>query len=414
METDRNKLTLGRREYELSNHLGNVLATVSDVKLPAARVLSFMDYYAFGGAMPGRSGGAYRYGFNGKENDKDFGNGQLIQDYGFRLYNPAIGKFLSVDPLTASYPWYTPYQFAGNKPIIAVDLDGAEEQIVITRQGSEKETIVRANYTVVGINLMINYKTISQSADVEGPYLWAAGYNEFTRNGRAPATGTLRINLVDAPITRQNPQGVKAVLTYDPYENSRPQPLSERVSEAVTKGFAALQGNGEETLVKEGGDAGETDGFAVTAGANLATGSGGSPSLGFVWNGKRGEGAFTFNVEANVVGWDASVGVGLSAVRFPIMPNSENTGPNNPNWVGDYVAGKYLFSEIGFDYLPVSLNTSRNYNGGNILKPGASGDKMQTFGIGYSWSIPKKLFEFPKAVTGRSGQGNTVILGTTN
>jgi hypothetical protein len=41
LENDQNKLTLGRREYELANHLGNVLATVSDAKLPAARVLSF-------------------------------------------------------------------------------------------------------------------------------------------------------------------------------------------------------------------------------------------------------------------------------------------------------------------------------------------------------------------------------------
>jgi hypothetical protein len=48
-------------------------------------------------------------------------------DYGFRIYNPAIGRFLSVDPLTKSYPWYTPYQFAGNKPIWAIDLDGLEE-----------------------------------------------------------------------------------------------------------------------------------------------------------------------------------------------------------------------------------------------------------------------------------------------
>jgi RHS repeat-associated protein len=66
--------------------------------------------------------------FNGKENDKDLGgNSQLIQDYGFRVYNPAIGRFLSVDPLFKGYPWYTPYQFAGNKPIWAIDLDGAEE-----------------------------------------------------------------------------------------------------------------------------------------------------------------------------------------------------------------------------------------------------------------------------------------------
>jgi hypothetical protein len=37
---------------------------------------------------------------------------------------------LSVDPLTKSYPWYTPYQFAGNKPIAAIDLDGLEELYV--------------------------------------------------------------------------------------------------------------------------------------------------------------------------------------------------------------------------------------------------------------------------------------------
>jgi RHS repeat-associated protein len=123
LETDRDKLTLGRREYEVSNHLGNVLAVVSDLKLPAARVLSHTDYYAFGSAMPGRSGGAgYRHGFNGKENDAETG----WQDYGFRLYHRGLGKFLSVDPITASYPMLTPYQFAGNIPIAFIDLDGLE------------------------------------------------------------------------------------------------------------------------------------------------------------------------------------------------------------------------------------------------------------------------------------------------
>ena len=55
------------------------------------------------------------------------GGGGATYDYGFRIYNSSIGRFLSVDPLTSSYPWYTPYQFAGNKPIIAIDLDGLEE-----------------------------------------------------------------------------------------------------------------------------------------------------------------------------------------------------------------------------------------------------------------------------------------------
>lgn len=56
------------------------------------------------------------------------GGGLTTYDYGFRIYNPTIAKFLSVDPLTASYPWYTPYQFAGNMPIWAIDLDGIEAQ----------------------------------------------------------------------------------------------------------------------------------------------------------------------------------------------------------------------------------------------------------------------------------------------
>lgn len=71
----------------------------------------------------------YRFGFNGKENDTDFGNKQVIQDYGFRVYNPSIGKFLSTDPLAKSYSWYTPYQFAGNKPIWVSNLDALEEKI---------------------------------------------------------------------------------------------------------------------------------------------------------------------------------------------------------------------------------------------------------------------------------------------
>ena len=54
-----------------------------------------------------QSGSEGRYGFNGKEKDDDI-QGQTVYDYGFRIYNPAIAKFLSVDPLTKEYPWYTP------------------------------------------------------------------------------------------------------------------------------------------------------------------------------------------------------------------------------------------------------------------------------------------------------------------
>ena len=80
--------------------------------------------------MPGRkftSSSNYRYGFNGKENDPEVvGTGEGTQDYGMRIYNPSLGKFLSVDPLSKDFPELTPYQFASNTPIESIDLDGAE------------------------------------------------------------------------------------------------------------------------------------------------------------------------------------------------------------------------------------------------------------------------------------------------
>ena len=69
----------------------------------------------------------YRYGFNGKESDfeiKDIGGSSY--DYGFRIYDPRLGRFLSVDPLFESYPALTPYQFASNRPIDGIDIDGLE------------------------------------------------------------------------------------------------------------------------------------------------------------------------------------------------------------------------------------------------------------------------------------------------
>ncbi|MDH5381820.1 MAG: hypothetical protein OEW75_13260 [Cyclobacteriaceae bacterium] len=128
----------------MKDHLGNVRALVSDKKVPTLvdgvgaftgfdpDVLSFSSYYPFGMEIAGHSAvkqgeDGYRYGFNGKEKDPsgEWGS-QSVYDYGFRIYNPGIAKFLSVDPLTGCYPMLTPYQFASNRPIDGIDLDGLE------------------------------------------------------------------------------------------------------------------------------------------------------------------------------------------------------------------------------------------------------------------------------------------------
>jgi RHS repeat-associated protein len=68
----------------------------------------------------------YRYGFNGKEEDDEVKGDGNQQDYGMRIYDPRLGRFLSVDPISKKYPELTPYQFASNTPIMGIDLDGLE------------------------------------------------------------------------------------------------------------------------------------------------------------------------------------------------------------------------------------------------------------------------------------------------
>lgn len=135
----------GHKRFELTDHRGNVVATVSDRKTGIdingdrvidayeADITTATDYYPFGSLMPERKYNKdqnYRYGYNGKENDNEIKGEGNQQDYGMRIYDPRVGRFLSVDPITRKYPELTPYQFASNRPIDGIDIDGLEVGLV--------------------------------------------------------------------------------------------------------------------------------------------------------------------------------------------------------------------------------------------------------------------------------------------
>ncbi|MES2701538.1 MAG: RHS repeat-associated core domain-containing protein [Bacteroidota bacterium] len=73
----------------------------------------------------------YHYGFNGKIKDNELAGVGNSVDYGFRRYDPRIARFNSVDPLAKKYHWLSGYQFAGNTPIQAIDIEGLEPGIMI-------------------------------------------------------------------------------------------------------------------------------------------------------------------------------------------------------------------------------------------------------------------------------------------
>ncbi len=89
------------------------------------------NYFPFGQLLPNRHGStdSYRYGFQGQEKDDEIkGEGNSI-NFKYRMYDPRIGRFFAEDPMVHAYPWYTPYQFSGNTPIMSTELEGLEPRV---------------------------------------------------------------------------------------------------------------------------------------------------------------------------------------------------------------------------------------------------------------------------------------------
>jgi RHS repeat-associated protein len=120
----------------------------------------------------GEQKGLYRYGFNGKENDNEVKGLGSQQDYGMRIYDPRVGKFLSVDPLTKSYPMLTPYQYASNNPVVNVDLDGQE--------GTRHKIVLNGTPLLEVVNLKVYVNVTNNAAYANGIFAGANYENANT------------------------------------------------------------------------------------------------------------------------------------------------------------------------------------------------------------------------------------------
>ena len=128
--------TIGHRTYELTDHLGNVTATILDRKwLTTAindsltympHIVSYTDYYPFGYPISERSSdmGGYRYFFNGQEADNEVLGDGVSLSATFWQYDTRLGRRWNVDPVFKEYE--SPYAcFAGN-PVWFADRFGAD------------------------------------------------------------------------------------------------------------------------------------------------------------------------------------------------------------------------------------------------------------------------------------------------
>ena len=128
--------------FNFTDHLGNIRLSYSQD--PVTNVLKIIEenhYYPFGLKHTNYNSDIatfkvqnetvtiapsntvdYKYKYNGKEYQDELGLN--MYDYGARNYDPAIGRWMNIDPLAEQYRRWSPYNFCVNNPMRFIDPDG--------------------------------------------------------------------------------------------------------------------------------------------------------------------------------------------------------------------------------------------------------------------------------------------------
>jgi len=151
----------GNRSYELTDHLGNVRAVVSEFK----EVKAAYEYYAFGMGLAKIENG-YRYGFNGQE--RDFETGNYATEY--RIYDPKVAKWLSIDPMKQFIN--SLYSAYANNPIKLTDPNGAwipevKEETKQEKQEDGTMKDVKKGFLVAKMEEGDNAETLSKFLNID-------------------------------------------------------------------------------------------------------------------------------------------------------------------------------------------------------------------------------------------------------
>jgi RHS repeat-associated protein len=136
--------------YQYKDHLGNI-------RISYDKTLAIKDennYYPFGLKHMGYGApivnSNYKYKYQGQERQDELG---LNWDsFKWRNYDPAISRFMSIDPLAEDYSYQSPYAFCENTPIAFRELEGLEKVLAIFYHGGptgggKPTTVGNAGYT---------------------------------------------------------------------------------------------------------------------------------------------------------------------------------------------------------------------------------------------------------------------------
>jgi RHS repeat-associated protein len=100
---------------------------VNGVAIPLVYTQNIDPRVDVGVGLDGRNwsaGSGYRYGFQAQEQDSELWEGSV--NYKYRVEDPRLGRFFSVDPLFRKYSWNSNYAFSENRLLDGIELEGLE------------------------------------------------------------------------------------------------------------------------------------------------------------------------------------------------------------------------------------------------------------------------------------------------
>jgi RHS repeat-associated protein len=128
--------------FQYKDHLGNVrLSYVKNTTTGNIDIVEESHFYPFGLKHSGYNNStnlanantdAQKYKFQEQERQEELG---LNWDsFKWRNYDYAVGRFMSVDPLTEKYNWMSDYQFSSNQVVFGREIEGMENDCDLNDQ----------------------------------------------------------------------------------------------------------------------------------------------------------------------------------------------------------------------------------------------------------------------------------------
>ncbi len=212
--------------YNYTDHLGNIrLSYTQDPQTGALAILEENHYYPFGlqhknynsdltkidrkeennekglkeaapPSVPLQNPG-YMYKYQGQERQDEFGLGW--DSFKWRNYDYALGRFMSIDPLSEEYSYQSHYNFAENRVIDGRELEGLEWASIKNNDGtSTRQLTVQMHNTSTLSDKQVAKVTATMQADFSKSFSGEGATAQLVVNNVTEAKGDFLVSLVDA------------------------------------------------------------------------------------------------------------------------------------------------------------------------------------------------------------------------